>query len=173
MLDIQSLHMSNSDFNFDGVQEFFEEQGWNITDTFESDDVATWSVTARTEEDTRISIDEPTASVDMNNIIVETDSFVIEDISEYDSAFDVADDYELVWVQSSSSNGEIQRATASVDVEMTEREIVEKLIENESGIFLRFIITESSKDTSLEDVIDFVDSIESAKQVFSGFYKTT
>lgn len=154
-----------SDVSFEQVKEYFNEQGWDITDewTPDADGAGSWSVTARAGNDVRISIDEPPEDIDLNNIIIESKLQQLSGIDEYDKAISIADEYENVWVQGSSAEGLYQRADASGDIDMTKREIVERLEAKDVPFGVRFLVTKSSSNVALDAVSGFVEAVQSAQ----------
>lgn len=154
-----------SEISFESVREFFDSQRWEITDEWEPDEdgAGSWSVTARAGNDVRISIDESPEDIELNNIIIESEIQQLSGVDEYDTAISVADEFESVWIQGQSAKGLFQRADASVNIDMTKREIVERLEAKGVPFGITFVVTESSSDVTLDDVTEFVTAIQSVQ----------
>jgi hypothetical protein len=158
-----------TEFSFEAVTELFEGEGWEITDSVSGSEeqyTGAWSVTARTGGGVRVAVDEMDEELELNNVFIESELEEIDSVEEFDLATEIAEQYRSIRVQCQSAEGLFQRTKSSVDTDLTEREIIERLNEKDVSVGFRFIVTESSDSIELNDIQTFVSVIEKSLDEF-------
>lgn len=144
------------------VVDFFKQQEWEIVDMFDGDDTAVrWSVTAVTDDGIRVAIDNPIEDPRLNNIFVETFVSDVESVEEYSEL--VEDTPESITVEVSDEDGVFIRAKQSIDVDLTDAEIVERLDEKDVSWGVRLVAVGCTQEDSFGDVLSWVNDVRGSQ----------
>jgi hypothetical protein len=148
------------EISLDQAEQLCKQNGWEITDIFRPENNGEWSIRAR-DGTTRIRIDDPS---NINNILV-TDRVTVSTVEEYDEIVSIVEEHDHLWQTPVSDGDDFEKAMAGNkdSIEMDEREVAQRLENKGESFRVSLLITTKSSDCSMNDIPDFVETVQSVK----------
>lgn len=155
---------------FEHATEFLNEVSEIVDTVPPSEEMPSWTVTGRTEQDCRITIEEAPESLDLNTFFVETPLFPLETVDEYE----LLQEYETdaIRVSITSEDGLFIKARHSTNPEleqMSEKEVLELLFEKNQSVSAQLVYcgqhetqTESEMELIVDEITDYAEQITNA-----------